>query len=243
MLDFTKPCPEPFLLAHATMIQDYCEWTGEDPFEVADKILHFKELTKREFQRLGGDFYEQSSTYIYDILGGNPTAGIRANLLNKFIPYCVQLIKMSGPKFADFGAGIGAVCEIAVHLGKEVTHIDLPSRTLEFAQWRYAKYGWPVKLDIIDENDFDLAETHDVILTDAVWEHLPPDQQEGYAEKITKYVNKNGLLIFLVDLAGPSPEMPMHFNVDIVKVHDAIERGGMVNEFGRNYFASVWRKP
>jgi hypothetical protein len=149
-----------------------------------------------------------------------------------------------GRIFGDFGAGIGTVCEI-VHTfcDKMVTHIDIPSRAMDFAYWRNRKYNWNITIHPIADTQFRLAQRFDILFTDAVWEHLTPITQLGYAWCLPHYLNKDGWLIFLVDLAGPSEEMPMHYPVNITAVHDAIESTGfMVCDYGRNHFASVWRR-
>lgn len=244
MIDYTQWVDDPFLLANAEVVLDYAEYSGEDPFDIAEKIRAFQTLTAPEYSELGESFYLESKNYIYDVLGANPTAGVRANLLNKFIPNCIAEIKSHpGKAFADFGAGVGTVCELAhTFCGKEVTHVDVNGPLLNFAKWRYQKYGWNIKVEIIPSQTTSLSQSFDIILTDAVWEHLNPELQVVYAHFLPNCIIKDGLLFFLVDLSGPSPEMPMHFAVDIKLIHDTLEKAGMKCEYGRDSFASVWIK-
>jgi cyclopropane fatty-acyl-phospholipid synthase-like methyltransferase len=110
-----------------------------------------------------------------------------------------------------------------------------------FAKWRFSKHELPIEMVYADMTDFDLPDKYDVIFSDAVWEHLDTEMQLRYASKLPTYVNENGLFIFLVDLAGETPEMPMHYDVDIVSVHNTIEQ--QMDCLTEKYkFASVWRK-
>src|SRR5665213_1707118 len=133
MTDFTIWQDDPFILAQADIILQYAEWTNDDPFFVADKVSNARKIIKDDYERLGDKFYTESNAYIYDNMAANPTIGVRANLINKFIPDGIKRIKdHPGKTFADFGAGIGVMCELATKLGKETTHIDLPSYSTEF---------------------------------------------------------------------------------------------------------------
>jgi 2-polyprenyl-3-methyl-5-hydroxy-6-metoxy-1,4-benzoquinol methylase len=244
MIDYTQWQPDPFLLAEAPIVADYAEFIGVDAFEVADKVSNCHTLATEDFTNLGSEFYNKSNTYIFDLLGGNPSAGVRANLVNKFIPNCVQTIKNhKGSTFADFGGGVGAMCEVVyTFCDKESYYIDIPSHSTDFAQWRFKKYGWDIKSLIISENDFDLPRMFDIIFTDAVWEHLSPVKQIAYVDKLVSRINPEGLFIMLVDLSGENSNMPMHFNVDIKSVHQRVQECGCVNITGQNTFASLWRK-
>lgn len=245
MIDYTQWQPDPFLLSDAEIVQDYAEWSGEDPFDVTAKIMAFQTRTASEYHALGQDFYTKSENYIYDILGGNPSAGVRANLLNKFLPGCIEYLKNADPRrtFADFGGGVGAVCQIMhTFCQKQVTYIDIQSKTTDFALWRFKKYGWDINSVIIPLDDMTLPQQYDILFTDAVWEHLSPATQIDYAKRLPAYITNSGNLYFLVDLSGHSDLMPMHFDVDIAAVHDAIEGAGMTCQYGHNTFASKWIK-
>jgi 2-polyprenyl-3-methyl-5-hydroxy-6-metoxy-1,4-benzoquinol methylase len=244
MTDYTIQNPAPFPLTQGDIIQDYLEWSGEDEFVVATKIANFRAQSKLDYAKYGKDFYAKTENYIYDILGGNPSKIERANLLNRFIPNCIEIIqKHPGRKFADFGGGVGAVCSIVSEASdKEVSYIDLECKMTDFARWRFKKHNQNVDVVIIEEQEFTLPEKYDLILTDAVWEHLPPAVQYEYAVRLTNYLNPGGLFFLLIDLSGENPEMPMHFNVDIARLHSTLEQAGLEVHFGRNNFASLWLK-
>ena len=91
---------------------------------------------------------------------------------------------------------MGVGCQIARALDKDVDYIDLRSHSSEFAAWRNIKHNFGYNMVIIDEADFILPRQYDILYTDAVWEHLPPDKQLTYATKLASYVNIGGMLYF-----------------------------------------------
>lgn len=120
--------------------------------------------------------------------------------------------------------------------------MDIESHITEFARWRFKKYNVDVNMKIIPQDSFELTETYDFIYQDAVLEHLTPVQQVSYTSKLAKNLNLNGVFVMVVDLSGESENMPMHYNVDIVKVHKAIIDEGLTCYHGLNTFASVWMR-
>lgn len=243
--DYTQWQSDPDDLHTASVLIDYAEFSGQTIESVVKYVLAFKELTAQDFRELSEPyFYSYSINYIYDILSANVTPGMRANLLQKFIPNALQIIRdHPGTTFGDFGAGVGVMCELAhTFCGKKVTHIDIPSHHMDFAYWRYRKYDWHINIHPIPTTYFELYQTFDILYTDAVWEHLPPEHQIQYALQLSQYLNPGGLLFFLVDLSGPSEDMPMHYPVDITEVHHALTMSGLTCLGGQHNFASVWRK-
>jgi 2-polyprenyl-3-methyl-5-hydroxy-6-metoxy-1,4-benzoquinol methylase len=245
-MDYTQPVPEPTLALNGSIVQDYAEFSGQDIYDIFEKMNTFHELNTADFVVRGDvhKFYEDSNTYIYDLLTAHADLGGVANKLNKFIGGFMHNIKTHpGKKFLEFGGGIGDFCQIMATWGeKDVTYIDIQSHTTDFARWRFAKYNVPVKVQIIPQEDFELTDTYDIIFQDAVLEHLPPAKQLSYTRKLCEAVQPNGLFIMIVDLSGENPDMPMHYNVNINLVHDVIKECGFENNVGFGQFASVWTK-
>jgi 2-polyprenyl-3-methyl-5-hydroxy-6-metoxy-1,4-benzoquinol methylase len=244
MTDFRRTDYPDVPLEDAVVIKDYAEFSNQTVEAVVASINKYHDLNQKEYGELQGGFYEKSQTYIYDILSGNPTPEIRAHLINRFIPNGIgRMVDHVGDSFADFGGGTGVMCEIMARASnKKVTYIDIPSHMTEFAQWRFKKHGLDVEAVVIPEEGFTLPSYYNVIFTDAVWEHLPPDKQVSYLFQLMGYLKNHGLFYFLVDLSGHTAEMPMHFDVDIRLLHDNLLKWGMVCLFGKYSFASVWRK-
>lgn len=237
---------KPTSLDTADVILDYAEFSGESIADIIYKMANNDESRIREANELKENFYRDSTCYIYDLIGGNASTWSRFAVLNKFIPNIFDKIKeLPGKTFIELGGGIGVVCSI-VHdyCDKEVTYVDLQSKALEFAKWRFKKHNQNIKIHVIEKEQFTFPEKgYDFVFTDAVWEHLDEEKQIAYASQLGHYVNPNGILFFLVDLGGwQDVNVPMHFRVDIKAVHNALENTGLHCSFGRNTFASIWMR-
>lgn len=263
--DFAIYNKEPFLALHCEIVEEYAEFSEQDIFDVFDKIVNFKELVLVEFMQAMKnssddkwnaqlDFYVNNTSYIYDLLTVNSTRCGVANKLNKFIPNIMHKMKEhKGSKtFLDFGAGCGVLCQMMVEWGKKkVTYIDIEAQTTDFARWRFKKHNLIDKVEmlVIPQVDFTLDCQYSIIFTDAVWEHLPQDQQELYARKLALAVEPNGMLVFIVDVDGTEKErsefhQSLHYIVDMNKMFDIFKSNGLDRKFISSYkgFASVWEK-
>lgn len=241
MIDYTIENEEPYIM-ECDIIKDYLEFSGELDFELHYKVTQARSFIKKDYETYGSEFYSRSPNYIYDILSSNISMIGRANLINKFIPNGMKIIRDGGVRFCDFGAGTGAMCSLAKELGKTAIHVDLPGRAMDFAKWRYKKHNYEVDIFEISVDEPVWPGSADIMFSDAVWEHLSPDKQISYVDILAEHLSSNGILMLLVDLAGRTDEMPIHYDVDIGKVHKQIEKNGFKNEYGLNDFASVWRK-
>lgn len=232
-------------LAEFDILLDYCEYTQKNPQDIFHKLTQIKPVVAEEFKETGLLLYNKSENYLLEVMSGNVATKHREELIEKFLPALNYIMRYKNPKsFADFGAGIGVVCDIFEKKYKidNIYHIDVDGPLYNFANWRAKKYGKQRQYRVIPLEDFSLPESYDIIYTDAVWEHLKPDQQLSYASKLASYVNNNGLLIFLVDLSGHTNEMPMHFDVNIVEVHNKLTQSGLKCLVGQNTFASIWER-
>lgn len=231
---------------NSSIIRDFSEFSGLSIDEIQLKMVNHQVINAEDFSnRLDKeDFYENSKNYIYDLLNSNWHKFRVSNKINLFLPGVLELIKdHSGNKFMEFGGGLGVFCEIIKEYTlKDVTYVDIKGYISDFAIWRINKYKLDINKIIIPQNNFYLPEKYDIIFTDAVIEHLHPQQQEDYFYEICKYLNKGGLLISIVDLGGEEEIMPMHFNVDINKMFLILEKCGLINIFNNNNFATIWRK-
>lgn len=225
------------------LVVDFAEFSGAPIEVVNNRIANFRQLNQQDFASFtsDGEFYKQSRSYIYDSLGGPITTYEFEQKLEQFIPGFVKILRQAPcGDFLDFGAGVGLACEWVVRQTQlRVTHFDIQSYMSEFAAWRYKKYQLPVTMIHGEPHDFTLPQQYSVIFTDAVWEHLDPEKQIYYAYKLSDYLINGGILCMLVDLSGKSATMPMHYDVDIVAVHNALAQT-MNCIFGRNTFASIW---
>jgi hypothetical protein len=51
-----------------------------------------------------------------------------------------------------------------------------------------------------------------------------------------------GMFYLLIDLSGEDPNMPIHYDVNIEDIHNALTEIGLVCAYGKNNFASVWTR-
>jgi len=230
-----------------SIIYDYVEFSGMPLEELKTKISDFQRINVEDFHNKASvqDFYENSKTYIYDLLGVNGDKIGIANKINEFIPELFDIIKEHpGNNFMEFGGGVGAFCEIIKeNTNKNVTYVDVKGHISDFALWRFKKYNLDIDTIIIPQDSFKFETNFDIIFSDAVWEHLNPELQIGYLIDLDPYIRINGILVLLIDLSGENQNMPTHYDVDVVKICNTIKNLGYNNIWGDNTFASVWHKP
>jgi SAM-dependent methyltransferase len=201
-------------------------------------------LPARGFAERAANFYEASQNYVFDTLSANTSTDAVVRKLNGFNPAIVNAIRShSGKRFLEFGGGVGLFCEIAARMGKDVHYLELPGIVFDFATWRFARLGLPVNAIEAKADTIHVPGTYDIVYTDAVIEHLPPPLQREATCAIASAIAGNGLLVFLVDLSGPTPEDPMHHEVDIAALHHLLAARQLKCESGLNSFCSVWTRP
>jgi len=246
MIDYNIINPEPEEYLEGEIIYDFSEFSGMNVEDIKKSVLNFKDINKIDFHNKTSqnDFYENSKTYIYDLLGANWNLVGPANKINKFIPGIMDLIKNHpGDSFMEFGGGLGVFTEIvSKHTQKKVTYVDVKGYISDFALWRFKKYNLKIDYKIIPQDNFEFDKKFDIIFSDAVWEHLNPVSQIEYLVKLDKYLNNGGIIILIIDLSGEEENMPMHYHVDMNKIFTTMESLGYSNIWNNNLFATVWYK-
>jgi protein-L-isoaspartate O-methyltransferase len=189
-------------------------------------------------------FYIASKSYVYDTLSANVSSAHVSQKLNRFNPRILRSIETHpGRRFLEFGAGVGLMCEIAANLGKQVYYLELPGMVFDFAQWRFKKHGLDITAIQAKPDTIYLPGQYDIIYTDAVVSHLPTCLQIRATESMANALLQGGLLIFLVDLSGPTVDNPMLFSIDIIDLHKRLSALGLRCQEGYNSFCSIWRRP
>ena len=234
-----------------SVVEDFAEFSQLPAEEVSTRINDYHRLCAEDWHRLdghsfaqrAGEYYENSESFIYGILAANPRPQAVVEKLNRFNPAILKSIaNHGGRRLLEFGGGIGVFCEIATRLGKEVHYLDVPGIAFRFALWRFQKLGLKVTTIEASSGTIHIPDRYDIVYTDAVLEHLPPDLQRDATRAIGNAVGNEGLLIFLVDLGGPTADDPMHHEVDIGALHNLLDDCGLACETGRDTFCSVWRR-
>lgn len=234
-----------------TVISDYSEFSGLPISTIEDGINNWRQRCKDEWNALPqGDFvqksaafYASSKSYIFDLLGVNLSLQVVREKLNSFTPQIIELIASHpGKTLLEFGGGAGVFCELAQNLGKAPTYLDVPGVPMEFAGWRFRKYGISMRMIEAKPGIFALDGVYDIVFSDAVIEHLVPGDQEMATSAMCDAVGSSGLLIYLVDLCDDYESYPMHAKVEIRALHGQIAMRGFENVFGRDRFCSIWRR-
>ena len=202
-------------------------------------------LDAQSFSERAAKFYESSENYIFGILSANPRPQAVVEKLDRFNPRIMTEIRAHpGKRFFEFGGGTGVFCEIAARLGKDVYYMELPGIGLRIRAMAVQKIRAEMSTQIEAVADvIHLPGRYDIVYTDAVIEHLPHALQVDATKAIGKAVDAGGLLIFLVDLSGPTVDDPMHHHVNIAELHDLLHAEGLRCEAGSNEFCSIWRRP
>ncbi|HAA73713.1 TPA: hypothetical protein DCE37_01155, partial [Candidatus Latescibacteria bacterium] len=121
------------------------------------------------------DFYKQTDCYLYNLTKfnyGEMYQGWRGAIKN----VCYQVSEAVGDRgfdVLDYGAGIGTnLIDVAGVPGIRLHYADLPGKTFEYAQWRFAQRGLSVNALSAEGADPLKGRTFDVIFCMDVIEHL-----------------------------------------------------------------------
>ena len=113
------------------------------------------------------DFYRQSESYIFELMAAN-------HLVETLYNYSVtvgKLAKVGVTELLDYGAGIGSFALAARAAGIRVRHMDLESKTLAFARWRYETRSAGVDVIVASGDHDDIPRSQAIVCTEVV-EHL-----------------------------------------------------------------------
>lgn len=133
-------------------------------------------------------FYRETESYIWELMAAN-------NQIQTLYSYAVtldKLEKLGCHEFVDYGAGIGTFVLAGVRRGLGVRHLELNSKTMEFARWRYARRGIKLACEEISGRHDDVPESPAIVCLEVV-EHVfrPLELLDAF----TRAVPKDGLLV------------------------------------------------
>jgi 2-polyprenyl-3-methyl-5-hydroxy-6-metoxy-1,4-benzoquinol methylase len=251
----SRPASEPPIYQYSpahTLVNDYSEFSDMTSYAIAERIRGYRKLNREAWaiiqSRVAGweeaarRFYEAHDAYVFDHLSSNPSPDAVLAKLDRFNPEILRAIRAyRGKRLLEFGGGTGGFCECMCREGFDVTYLDIPGSVKDFAEWRFKKYGLPIKVITSSPDVVKLEEDYDVVFTDAVFEHLIDPEQA--LRELLAHIRPGGLFVFLVDLSGPTVDDPQHRYVDIERLHGLIEQASFTCGGGRGTFASLWRKP
>jgi len=149
------------------------------------------------------EFYNESKTELFDLLEwhatdeGNHRALVCADQLMRHHP---------GGAVLDYGSGIGTAGIVLADAGFQVTLGDVAEPLLDFARWRFARRGLPVRtIDLKREGPRPSA-YHGIVCFD-VLEHIPRPQR--VVRRLRDALVVGGVL-FVFAPFGLDPRRPMH---------------------------------
>jgi SAM-dependent methyltransferase len=147
-------------------------------------------------------FYNQSDTELFELIEWHATDQIhyRTLILRDFAAM------RPGPRYLDYGSGIGNDALILAAAGFEITLADISECLLAFAAWRCRRRGFAVRtIDLRRERLS--ADAFDLVLCFDVLEHIP--RPLDVVRHIRASLSEGGLLVVHAPF-GDDPVHPMH---------------------------------
>jgi len=154
-------------------------------------------------------FYQATDLYLFDLTQYQlMLRGLRhAEWLAESVEGWIG--ERGGCRVLDYGGGIGEWALIAALAGADVTYFDLPGPTLDYARWRFGRYGATVNVTTADP----LERDYDVLIAMDVLEHLPdPDPTLARMARRCKFlicnpeqIRYNALYPMHISRYDPSP--------------------------------------
>jgi 2-polyprenyl-3-methyl-5-hydroxy-6-metoxy-1,4-benzoquinol methylase len=217
-----RKCENPFQIHHKsvnfeTVKRDYIEFSGEQEDAVISKIensiqdsmRNWKEIVKTNSPKEIAQFYCESD-YIYEIMLAylHPE---RFSKMDTTLSIIKHVKKNPGRKVMEFGGGIGQLClMIYFNTDKDVTYVDLPSRAMNFAKWRFKKYQANIHCIEAGIDGCSLGnEVYDCIVSDAVLEHVL--NLEETVKSLCASLKPKGTFCLLFDPVF-NKDFPMHIS-------------------------------
>lgn len=198
------------------VFRDYAEFSEEPVAEVVEKARTATEASAEEWRKLPGVTFSEKIAHFY---AKTPYiyAAMNAYLLwreYKKKETCLRILefvrdRVPGPAVLEFGGGVGQLSLIlAANTGKRVSSLDIPSRVMEFAAWRFRRHGTPVEQISAGAGAWPIPEgAFDCIVSDAVLEHI--EKIDVALAAMGKGIRKGGYLYLLIDRTQ-GPDFPMH---------------------------------
>jgi 2-polyprenyl-3-methyl-5-hydroxy-6-metoxy-1,4-benzoquinol methylase len=186
-------------------IYDLVSYTGKKEEEVLDIIenaLKNRNLEWELFSKVSPLHFHCNTKYsMYCLVKWNSEKKYQDII--KYISY-ISLLK--GGKILDFGGGIG---ELSINLANknfDISFLEVPGNTLNFAKWRFKKRSLDVN---IYTSLNQIREKFNIIIALDVIEVL--EKPEIHIKKFYDLLNYNGLLILSKGNVG-EPEHPMNLS-------------------------------
>jgi SAM-dependent methyltransferase len=203
------------------VVLDWCEYSGISHPEAVNLINKGSELACDEWRCMVKNysddeilsFYTYSKYYIYEVLQPylEPEKYNKDINYLKILRFAENILKKRGLcRVLDFGAGVGELCLLLAEVGCKVTYCDLLGEISKFAIWRFKKYNTKIEIIWSRVNGVELpSQTYDLIVSDAVLEHLKREYAGYFIRAIFNALVDDGYLYLLWDPTY-SQDFPYH---------------------------------
>ena len=192
------------------VVSDWHEYSGVPIEDVLENIAGCEKSIGDEWRAMVttaednqiSKFYGESSSYIYDILSSYTQSKLQSKLRNnqRVLALVKHLARSRKVNALEFGGGTGELCLSMWEAGASVTYCDLQGRISEFAAWRFKKYNADIKVIYSRIDSVELPESsYDLVVSDAVLEHLKVQHLRGFAHSISRSLKPTGYLYLLWD--------------------------------------------
>lgn len=205
-------------------VDDYVVFSNENRDKLIEKIRNGRSIAEKQWEdivKTGSkeelEAFYTASEYHYDILLPylHPSDFSKRKKYKKIVDF---VRKADGDKLMEFGGGPGQLCLLLhYNTNKDITYVDLPSRIMDFAKWRFKRYNANIVCIEAKIDHCSLPEEeYDVIVSDAVLEHVI--NVEKTVKTICKSLSPGGLLYLLFDDEEEGLSMHISSQIDIDKV-------------------------
>ena len=168
------------------------------PFLLAEEWRAMQPTTPQEIRA----FYSQTENTIFDLAMWHQLPHIRTQT-ECIVRFCVEQQQV---RVVDYGCGIAEEGIALAEAGCDVTLVDIPGQTFDFAKWRAKQRGLNVTcIDAI--HDAPLQEMYDSIICLEVLEHLW--DCPGTVRHLRGHLHPLGFLIATISFSHTESH-PMH---------------------------------
>jgi 2-polyprenyl-3-methyl-5-hydroxy-6-metoxy-1,4-benzoquinol methylase len=172
----------------------------EEILEVLKNALKNRNLEWEEFSKISPLYFHCNTKYsMYCLVKWNSE-----NKYQEIIKYISYICSSKKGKILDFGGGIGEITIDLAIKNFDVSFLEVPSYTLEFAKWRFKKKG--IDINIYTSLN-QVKEKFNIIIALDVIEVL--EKPEIHIKKFYELLNDKGLLILSKGKVGEK-EHPMN---------------------------------
>lgn len=202
-----------------TLVDDYVEFSGIPRGQVMSNIKRSLENSAAAWNStVDSESYEDiyefyaESNYVYEVmLSYTYPAWVSFRKKETFVRILTYIQSVKPHDVVEFGGGIGQLClAMSLDLERNTTYVDLPGRTSSFAKWRFDKYHAPIQVIYGSVDRLDLPTgAFDLLISDAVLEHLPLEILPLALSSLTRAVRHGGAAYILFD-NDDSECYPMH---------------------------------